>query len=107
MTPFITKALMASLLATAPGVPRYDIDVRFASDMRSLKVTGELVVPRSLTRRDTLELRLSALFRGLRFTENGRAVNLASIGDTTGDRRNYRLIVPGSGDTVRLQFSYS
>jgi hypothetical protein len=102
---------LAAALAASPGpadVPRYDMDVRFAADMRAMTVTGEVHVPRSLMRHDTLELRLGSLFRGLRFTdEGGRAVNTSAIGDTTRVRRNYRLILPGGGDTARLRFTYS
>src|SRR5688572_17898059 len=94
-------ALAAALVGgqDAEGVPRYDMEARFAEDMRAVTVTGELHVPRSLMRRDTLELRLSALFRSLRITEGGRAATARAIGDTTGDRRNYRLVVRGAGDT--------
>src|SRR6186713_2755994 len=94
---------LAAAMATAPStndVPRYDMEVRFAADMRALGVTGELHVPRSLMKHDTLELRLSSLFRDLRFAdEGGRGVSSFAIGDTAGARRNYRLIVPGAGDT--------
>src|SRR5688500_1380487 len=110
MTPIIAVALAAALMA-AQGpeeVPRYDMEARFAADMRAVTVTGVLHVPGSLMKRDTLELRLSALFRDLRFREEGgRAVTVLPIGDTTGDRRNYRLVARGGGDTVRLRFAYS
>ena len=110
MTLLETVALVAAM-ATAQGsneVPRYDMDVRFAAGMRAVTVTGEVHVPRSLMKHDTLELRLSSLFRELRFTdERGRAVNSWAIGDTAGVRRNYRLIVPGARDTVRVRFRYS
>jgi hypothetical protein len=110
MTLLETVAL-AVAMAAAQGtgeVPRYDMEVRFAADMRAATVTGEVHVPRSLMNHDTLELRLSALFRELRFTdESGRTVNALPIGDTSRDRRNYRLIVRGAGDTVRLRFTYS
>lgn len=109
MAALYVVALAAALVAGqgAEGVPRYDMEVRFTADIRAVTVTGELHVPRSLMRRDTLELRLSALFRSLRFTdEGGRVVTVLSIGDTTGDRRNYRLVVRGAGDTVRLRFAY-
>lgn len=102
---------LGAAMATAQGtndVPRYDMDVHFAADLRSVTVTGEVHVPRSLLKQDTLELRLSSLFRELRFTsEGGRAVNLWAVGDTAGARRNYRLIVRDARDTVRLRFSYS
>ena len=101
---------LAAVMVTAQGtndVPRYDMEVRFAADMRAVTVTGEVHVPRSLMRHDTLELRLSSLFRELRFMdESGRAVILSAIGDTAGARRNYRLIVRGARDTVRLRFRY-
>src|SRR5688500_5560101 len=110
MTPITAVALAAALMA-AQGpeeVPRYDMEARFAADMRAVTVTGVLHVPGSLMKRDTLELRLSALFRDLRFSEEGgRAVTVLPIGDTTGDRRNYRLVARGAGDTVRLRFAYS
>jgi hypothetical protein len=102
---------LAVAMATAQGtndVPRYDMEVRFAADMRAVSVTGEVHVPRLLMKHDTLELRLSSLFRGLRFTdESGRVVNALAIGDTTEVSRNYRLIVPETRDTVRLRFTYS
>jgi hypothetical protein len=110
MTLLATVALAAAM-ATAPGsndVPRYDMEVRFAADMRAVTVTGEVRVPRALMKGDTLELRLSSLFQDLRFTsQNGRAVNATPIGDTTGARRNYRLVVRGANDPVRLRFAYS
>src|SRR5215211_3375667 len=110
MTLMETVAMVAAM-ATAQStndVPRYDMEVRFAADMRAVTVTGEVHVPRSLMKHDTLELRLSSLFRELRFTdESGRAVNSLAIGDTAGARRNYRLIVRGARDTVRLRFRYS
>ena len=103
--------VLAAALAIAQDtndVPRYDMDVRFAADLRAVTVTGALHVPRSLMKSDTLELRLSRLFGGLRFTdEGGRVVSASAIGDTTGDRRNYRLIVGGARDTVRLRYSYT
>ena len=110
MTLLESVALIAAM-ATAQGpngVPRYDMDVRFAPDMRAVTVGGELRVPRSLMRHDTLELRLSSLFRELRFTdERGRSITVLAIGDTAAPRRNYRLIVRGAGDTIRLRFRYN
>ena len=109
MTLLETVALAAAV-ATAQGttaVPRYDLEVRFADDLRAMTVTGEVQVPRSLMQHDTLELRLSGLFRELRFgDESGRTVNALPVGDTAGARRNYRLIVPSGADPVRLRFSY-
>ena len=107
----LEAAALAAAMAAAQGtngVPRYEMEVRFAPDMRAVTVTGEVHVPRSLMKHDTLELRLSSLFRELRFTdESAGAVNSAAIGDTSGARRNYRLIVRGASDTVRLRFTYS
>src|ERR1051325_7293609 len=110
MTLLGTVALAAAI-ATAQrsnDVPRYDMEVRFAADMRAVTVKGEIDVPRSLIKQDTIELRLSSLFRDLRFTdENGRAVSSLATDDTAGARRNYRLVVRRAKDVVRLRFSYS
>jgi hypothetical protein len=101
---------LAALMAVqdAEAVSRYDLVARFGDDLRSITVTGELHVPRSLIRRDTLELRLSRLFRDLRFTDQaGRSVPATPMRDTAAPVQHYRLIVRSSSDTIRLRFSYS
>jgi hypothetical protein len=109
MTPLHAGALAALVaFGGTEGVPRYALVARFSSDMRSVSVTGEMHVPRSLVRHDTLELRLSKLFRGLRITEaRGRTLSVTPIGDTTANVRHYRVLVPNPGDTTRLRFEYS
>ena len=110
------NALMLCALAAAGGagweradsVPRYEIVVSFDSALRSMTVTGAVHVPRALVRGDTIAVRLSTLFDGLRFTDaGGRPVAALPIGDSSAQRRHYRLHVPRTGqDTVRLRFSY-
>ena len=109
MTPLPAWALTAALLAGPRGdsVPRYDLVARFDDDMRAVSVVGELHVPQSLLRGDTLELRLSRLFRELRFTDaNGQVVSAVPLGDAAAEVRHYRLLVRAARDTVRLHFSY-
>ena len=110
MATFHGCALALALVAAQPteGVPRYDLTARFAEDMRALAVTGEVHVPASLVRGDTLEFRLSARFSELRFMDiAGRALPATPVGDTTGATRHYRVLVSrAAGDTARLRFAY-
>jgi hypothetical protein len=109
MTPFLAGALAAALVTGqgSEGVPRYDLVARFSADMRTVAITGELHVPRTLLRGDTLSLRLSALFRELRFTDAaGSSIPVVTTGDTAAATRHYRLIVRAESDTLRLRFGY-
>src|SRR5687768_3777896 len=111
MNTFIAWALAAAAGAgweRADSVPRYEMVVSFDTAMRTMTVTGEVHVPGALVRGDTIAVRLSTLFDGLRFTDAaGRPVEALATGDTSGQRRRYRVRVPRTGqDTVRLRFSY-